>query len=202
MSMTLRIVIPPHPLIGHWLSILRIDSTPPAIYATGLAQLGKWLSYEAFRDWLPTKKSEINSPEGVSEITLIESNIPILSIPNLPGGLELWQGAKEIIPNASLCIGGVPRKIAKNAGIVIFLDQISDGKNLIDILNELEQQKISSRRLRIITVIAASEGLKNVGELFPEMTIYAACIDDQLTKSNEIIPGIGNPEVRLNTIIT
>ena len=29
MAMTLHVVIPPHPLIGHWLSILRIESQCP-----------------------------------------------------------------------------------------------------------------------------------------------------------------------------
>ena len=53
MAMTLHVVIPPHPLIGHWLSILRIESTPSPIYSTALEQLGKWLTYEALRDWLP-----------------------------------------------------------------------------------------------------------------------------------------------------
>ena len=59
MAMTLHVVIPPHPLIGHWLSILRIDTTPPAIYATALEQLGKWLTYEALRNWLPHRKEEV-----------------------------------------------------------------------------------------------------------------------------------------------
>ena len=59
MSMTLHVVIPPHPLIGHWLSILRIESTPSPIYSTSLEQLGIWLTYEALRDWLPYSKKEI-----------------------------------------------------------------------------------------------------------------------------------------------
>ena len=29
-------------------------------------------------------------------------------MPNIPGGLELWLGAREILPNASLCLGGIP----------------------------------------------------------------------------------------------
>ena len=61
MAMTLHVVIPPHPLIGHWLSILRIDTTPPAIYATALEQLGKWLTYEALRDWIPIKKEKLTT---------------------------------------------------------------------------------------------------------------------------------------------
>ena len=114
MAMKLHVVIPPHPLIGHWLSILRIDTTPPAIYATALEQLGKWLTYEALRDWLPHNKKEIMTEKGITEGILIDTNVPIIVMPNLPGGLELWQGSREILPNASICIGDPVEKINSN----------------------------------------------------------------------------------------
>ena len=120
MAMTLHVVIPPHPLIGHWLSILRIDTTPPAIYATALEQLGKWLTYEALRDWIPNSKTKIQTERGIVEGVLIKTDIPILVIPNLPGGLQMWQGAREILPNAKLCLGGVPKIIEDHAGIIIY----------------------------------------------------------------------------------
>ena len=53
MAMSLRVVVPPHPLIGHWLTMLRHRETPAALYATALQELGRWLTYEALRDWLP-----------------------------------------------------------------------------------------------------------------------------------------------------
>jgi len=54
MSMSLRVIVPPHPLISHWLTILRNPTTPEILYATGLEQLGTWLTYEALRDWIPS----------------------------------------------------------------------------------------------------------------------------------------------------
>ena len=56
MAMTLRVGVPPHPLIGHWLSVVRDRQTPPAIYASATAELGRWLTYEALRDWLPQRR--------------------------------------------------------------------------------------------------------------------------------------------------
>ena len=50
MAMSLRVVVPPHPLIGHWLTMLRHRETPPALYATTLHELGRWLTSEALRD--------------------------------------------------------------------------------------------------------------------------------------------------------
>ena len=47
MAKTLRVVVPPHPLIAHWLTVLRHAGTPAALFATGMEELGRWLSYEA-----------------------------------------------------------------------------------------------------------------------------------------------------------
>ncbi len=202
MAMTLHVVIPPHPLIGHWLSILRIATTPPPIYSTALEQLGKWLTYEALRDWLPNSKREISTSKGKTEGTIIETGIPLLIIPNLPGGLQMWQGAREILPNASLCLGGVPKTIEDKAGILLFFDQIVQGEELIENLKKLQELGIKSQRIRIITSLASNNGLKNIGELFPDLKIYASCIDPSISTDGEIIPGIGNPMLRLNTRIT
>ena len=66
MSMSLKVIVPPHPLIKHWLSILRDPDTPNILYSTGYEQIGKWLTYEALRDWLPYKKELIVTRTAVS----------------------------------------------------------------------------------------------------------------------------------------
>ena len=202
MPMTLHVVIPPHPLIGHWLSILRLESTPPPIYSTALEQLGKWLTYEAIRDWLPHTKTELNTSKGTAEGIIIETSIPLLVIPNIPGGLQMWQGAREILPNASLCLGGVPENVEQNSGILIFCDQIDAGDQLLKTLTKLNQFGISSQAIRVITSLASNDGLKNIGESFPELKIYTSCIDPSISENGEIIPGIGKPSLRLNTRVT
>ena len=44
MSMSLRVVVPPHPLIAHWLTVLRDQQTPSPLFATAMAELGHWLT--------------------------------------------------------------------------------------------------------------------------------------------------------------
>tara|TARA_Y100001968_G_scaffold94151_2_gene84597 strand:+ start:3010 stop:3627 length:618 start_codon:yes stop_codon:yes gene_type:complete len=202
MGMTLKIIVPPHPLIAHWLTILRSSSTPEALYALGLEQLGKWLTYEAIRDWLPYRKEEVETSNGKTEGTIIESRVPLLAIPNLPAGLQLWQGARDLLPNANLCLGGIPKKIIRNAGVILYIDEISTGENLIKEISLLKEQQIDSQRIKIITTLACSTGLKNIGESFGDLTIYSACIDPDLNDKGEISPGIGNPAKRINTRIT
>ncbi|KAH0454348.1 hypothetical protein IEQ34_016272 [Dendrobium chrysotoxum] len=48
----MQVMVPPHPLIKHWISVLRNEQTPCAIFRSAMAELGRLLIYEASRDWL------------------------------------------------------------------------------------------------------------------------------------------------------
>ena len=202
MSMSLRVIVPPHPLISHWLTILRNPTTPEILYATGLEQLGTWLTYEALRDWIPNRKEQIDTSTGKTECTIIDPDIPILAIPNLPAGLELFRGARNLIPNSSLCIGGLPNEIDQNAGIIFYIDQITTGKMLLKDLKRLKDKKIDSRRIRVIAALTANPGLKEIGENIQDLNIYCACIDPELISDSELSPGIGDPSLRIKTRVT
>ena len=202
MSMSLRVIVPPHPLISHWLTILRNPTTPEILYATGLEQLGTWLTYEALRDWIPKKKEQIDTSTGKTECTIIDPDIPILAIPYLPAGLELFRGARNLIPNSSLCIGGLPNEIDQNAGIIFYIDQITTGKMLLKDLKRLKDKKIDSRRIRVIAALTANPGLKEIGKNIQDLNIYCACIDPELISESELSPGIGDPSLRIKTRVT
>ena len=198
MAMSLRVVVPPHPLIGHWLTMLRHRETPPALYATAMQELGRWLTYEALRDWLPHRREPIPTANEDTEGLVVESRAPLLAMPVMPGGLELWQGGRQVLPEASLCLNGVPDSIETNAGLVIFIDQITDGTSELRLLQDLQQQGVSGNRIRLITALCANPGLKILGEAIPDLTIYPTCIDEGLDAQGQAVPGIGDPLQRLN----
>ena len=196
--MSLRVVVPPHPLIGHWLTMLRHRDTPPALYATALQELGRWLTYEALREWLPHRKELVPTPLAETEGTVVEAGVPLLAIPTLPAGLELWQGARSVLPDASLCLNGVPAAIEANAGVILFVDQIADGTSVLTQLRQLQEQGVDGRRLRLITALCSSPGLKLLGEEIPDLTLHTACIDETIDQDGRVQPGIGDPVRRLN----
>ena len=197
MAMSLRVVVPPHPLIGHWLAMLRHRETPSALYATAMQELGRWLTYEALRDWLPHRQERIPTEQGEAESTVVEAGIPLLALPILPAGLELWQGGRHVLPDAALCLDGVPNDIAANTGVILFVDQISDGEGVLKAMQELQKQGVDGRRIRLITALCASPGLKLLGEAVPDLTLHTACIDESLNPHGAIVPGIGDPVQRL-----
>ena len=212
MALSLRVVVPPHPLIAHWLTLLRDRSTPSPLFATAMGELGKWLTYEALRDWIPHSSIQVATPLGTAEGTVIDPAIPLLAVPVLRGGLGLWQGAQGVVPAARVCHVGIdappsqsphwylddlPGVIEQRVGVLVWLPQIASGRTLLTLLERLRKAGVEGARLRVITALASSPGLKVVGEATDALTIYCACIDPELNDQGQILPGFGDPVQRL-----
>ncbi|MBM5807767.1 MAG: uracil phosphoribosyltransferase [Cyanobacteria bacterium M_surface_10_m2_179] len=206
MSKTMRVVVPPHPLIGHWLTLLRDRDTPQALFNTAMAELGRWLTYEALRDWIPYQRVQVQTPLAATEGTVVDGSVPMLAIPLLPAGLALWDGARPVVPSAAVAhldlsrdqaAAGLPAEIPARAGVLVFAPQITSGQGLLPLLEQLEMRGVSGARLRLITALAASPGLKALGERYEDLTIYTACIDAELDEQQRILPGFGDAEQRL-----
>ena len=211
--MSLRVVVPPHPLIGHWLTLLRDRNTPSPLFATALAELGRWLTYEALRDWLPERAVAIETPLAATEGRVIDPTIPLLAVPVLREGLGLWQGAQGVLPNALVAhvgltpgdaaapsrwyLDSLPTAIGERVGVLVFLPVLASGATLLSLLERLDSLGVRGARLRVITALAASPGLKAVGERFGDLTVYSACIDPELTDEGLLRPGCGDIVTRL-----
>ncbi len=212
MALSLRVVVPPHPLIAHWLTILRDASTPSPLCATAMGELGRWLTYEALRDWLPHCPVTVRTPGGPCEGSFIDPAIPLLAVPVLRGGLGLWDGARHVVPSARVCHVGIdappdatphwylddlPTAIGPRVGVLVWLPQLASGRTLLTLLARLKEAGVTGPRLRVITSVAAAPGLKAVGEAIADLTLYCACIDPEVNERGQILPGFGDPAQRL-----
>ncbi|MCP9850555.1 uracil phosphoribosyltransferase [Cyanobium sp. Morenito 9A2] len=213
MSMSLRVVVPPHPLIGHWLTLLRDQDTPPALFATAMAELGRWLTYEALRDWLPHRAMRVQTPLAETDGHVVDGAVPLLAVPILRAGLGLWQGAQAVVPTARVAHVGLrrdehsgeaswyldqlPETIGERVGVLVFDPMVATAGSLTQVLERLEAKGVSGQRVRVISALAATPGLRKLGEQFPDLTLYAACIDAELDGSFRIVPGLGDAGDRL-----
>ena len=214
MSMSLRVVVPHHPLIGHWLTLLRDRSTPAPLFATAMAELGRWLTYEALRDWLPDSAVTIETPLASSEGRVIDPTVPLLAVPVLQAGLGLWQGAQGVLPHARVAhvglksalnpseapswyLDSLPTLIGERVGVLVFLPILASGTTLTAVLDRLAALGVSGPRLRVITTLAAAPGLRRIGERFGDLSIYCACIDADVNADGLVVPGCGDLEGRL-----
>jgi uracil phosphoribosyltransferase len=87
--------------------------------------------------------------------------------------------------------------VDERVGILVWLPQLASGRTLLALLDRLRRSGVKGARLRVITPLASSPGLKAVGEATDSLTIYCACIDPELNKQAQILPGFGDPAQRL-----
>jgi uracil phosphoribosyltransferase len=202
MAMTLRVVVPPHPLIGHWLSVLRDRHTPAPLYATATEELGRWLTYEALRQWLPHRAVELETDLARSNGQVVDGAVPILTCVLGTAALGLWNGARPVLPNTRVLHldasdPRLPDQLDGRSGVLVFAAEVASGTSLRRLLNALAERGLCGERVRVITALVASPGLQHLGESFPDLTLHTACIDADLTEAGRISPGIGAVGERL-----
>ena len=118
----------------------------------------------------------------------------------LPEGLSLWFGSKEIIPNSTLSLGELPKSIDLNEGVIFYSEQITTKSATLETLIKLKKLGVDSNRILLITAISSNKGLNEISILFPGQVIYTSCIDEEDENTKLLVPGIGNPLLRLSSI--
>jgi uracil phosphoribosyltransferase len=208
MTLQMRVYVPPHPLIKHWLAIARQASTPSAIFRTAMSELGRWLTYEAIRDWLPTLDTTIETPLAPCPASFINAEIPIVLTPVLRAGLALLDGAQSLLPLASVyhlgfvrneatlaasCyLNKLPETLDPQTRVLIPEPMLATGGTMIAVMNELTSRGIDAANVRVIAVVTAPPALQKLSVAYPGLTIYAAAIDEHLNEHGFIVPGLGD----------
>lgn len=208
MASQLRIYVPPHPLIKHWLGIARNKMTPGVLFRTAMKELGRWLAYEATREWLPLREAMVESPMGPAPATFIDPQSPMAVVPVLRAGLALLDGIQEVIPNSStyhlglarneetlepVCyLNKLPDQFAPQTRILISEPMMATGGSILMTLKELTERGADPALIRIISVVAAPPALQKLGAQYPDLQVYSAIIDELVNDNGFIVPGLGD----------
>ena len=208
MTFQMRVYVPPHPLIKHWLAIARQSSTPSGIFRTAMTELGRWLTYEAIRDWLPTQDTTIETPLAPCPATFVNPEVPLMMVPVLRAGLALLDGAQSLLPlasvyhlgfvrneetlEASCYLNKLPQKLDPQTRVLIPEPMLATGGTMIAVMSELTSRGIDPANVRVIAVVTAPPALQKLSVAYPGLTIYAAAIDEQINEHGFIVPGLGD----------
>jgi len=208
MTLQLRVYVPPHPLIKHWLGVARDGETPSVLFRTAMTELGRWLTYEAARDWLPTQEAMVQSPLAPCPATLINPQIPIAVVPILRAGLALLEGAQTLLPLASIyhlglvrdeetlqasCyLNKLPPRFDSQTRVLIVDPMMATGGSIMSAMAELTKRGVDPVLTRIVSVVAAPPALQKLSTAYPGLIVYTATIDETVNSQGFIVPGLGD----------
>ncbi|MDX2270665.1 MAG: uracil phosphoribosyltransferase [Cyanobacteriota bacterium] len=206
--MQLKIYVPPHPLIKHWLAIARDVQTPMPLFRSAMQELGRWLTYEAMREWIPTLPLQVQTPLTTAEAEIINPEVPVAIVPILRAGLAMLEGCVALLPQArvyhigmkrdeetlhsSCYLNRLPPSLPAHTRILIPEPMLATGGTLSQVLEDLAGRGADLSLLRVVTTLAAPPALQKLGSLYPMVQIYAAMIDETLNEQGFIVPGLGD----------
>jgi uracil phosphoribosyltransferase len=208
MTLQLRVYVPEHPLIKHWLSVARDVNTPSVLFKSAMTELGRWLTYEATRNWLPTLETVVQTPLTECPGTFINPEMPIGIVPILRAGLVLLDGVDKVLPIAAIyhlglvrdettlepsCyLNKLPDRFNPQTRIIILEPMLATGGSIMMAMKEIISRGVQPDLVRIVSVVAAPPALRQLSETYPGLEVYTAIIDEGLNSKGYIVPGLGD----------
>lgn len=191
-----------HPLIEHKLSILRDKNTQSFQFRMVVDEISHLMIFEATRN-LALRDVSVQTP--VAKTTAKKLATKIMICPILRAALGMLDSIFTIIPDAAVGFLGFQRNEATaqaeffyaklppdaSSRTAIIIDPMfATGGTAIDAVKFLKEKGV--KQIKFISIIAAPEGLKRFSEVYPDVEVYTAAVDEKLNEQNYIVPGLGD----------
>jgi uracil phosphoribosyltransferase len=202
-----------HPLIACHLTRLRDKSTPPTEFRQLVNRLASLLAYEATKD-LRCEPVVVDTPLARTEGRRLTQRLGL--VPILRAGLAMVDPVLELIPAAEVWHLGLYRDEetarpvqyyskfppGRPVDMALVLDpMLATGGSVVAALTTLREWGVP--HVKLLSLIAAEEGVKRVESEFADSQIYVCQIDPDLNDRKFIVPGLGDAGDRIfNTVET
>jgi uracil phosphoribosyltransferase len=197
-----RLVVVDHPVLADRLAVLRAADTTHGQFRQALYEASAILAVEAARE-LPVTEVEVQTPLEATTGSRLPTEIAV--VPVLRAGLGMVEGFLRLLPDARVGHLGMQRDEeeltprdyyerlpAQLADAYVYLldPMLATGGSAVHALDRLRQA--GARRLALICLVAAPEGLAAVEAAHPDVTVWTAAVDRQLDERGYIRPGLGD----------
>ena len=197
-----------HPLIQHKLTLLRDKNTRTRDFKQLVNEIAMLMAYEVTKD-LPTEAVMIDTPLETMTGRQVSGKKLVL-VPILRAGLGMVEGIAQLIPSARVGHIGLYRdhdtlqpvdyyfKIPASEmdrDFFILDPMLATGGSAVAAVTALKGA--GARRIRLLCLVAAPEGVGRMLEAHPDVSIYTAALDRQLNDQGYILPGLGDAGDRL-----
>jgi uracil phosphoribosyltransferase len=196
-----------HPLVQHHLTMLRASRTEPEAFRRGLGQVASLMVYEATRSF-QTKSVAVTTPLDRTRGARLKHEV--ILVPILRAGLGMLTSILQLIPHARVGFVGLKRhertlrasvyhkslpSDLSSFEIILIDPMLATGGSAAAALKMLTER--GARRIRLVSLVAAPEGIARVHERHPDLPIFTAAIDEKLDSKGYIVPGLGDAGDRL-----
>ncbi|AJC49207.1 uracil phosphoribosyltransferase [Allofrancisella guangzhouensis] len=200
----MKVVEVKHPMVRHKLGLMRVKDISTQEFRRLTKEVASLLTYEVTANF-ELEELEIVSWEGKKIMVEQIKGKKLTVVPILRAGLGMLDGVFEHIPAAKVSMVGMYRdeKTAKpipyfaklcdklDERIALIVDpMLATGGSMIETISLLK--KAGSKDIKIITLVAAPEGLAALKQVHPDVELYTASIDSYLNEQKYIIPGLGD----------
>ena len=197
-----------HPLIRHKLAIIRNKDTDTKQFRDIVKELATLMAYESFKD-VPTQEIEVETPLEKTKQTVVKEN-SIAIVPILRAGLGMVDGILTLFPAAKVGHIGLYRdeetlepqeyycKLPTNIEqkVVMVVDpMLATGGSACDAIKMLKKRGCD--KIKLMSIIAAPEGVSKVAETHPDVEVFVATLDRCLNEHGYILPGLGDAGDRI-----
>ena len=207
-AMSLHVI--DHPLIQHKMSILRHKDTGPKEFRELVEEIAMLMAYEVTRS-LPLETVDVPTPLEVTRARAIVGK-KIGVVPILRAGLGMVEGILRLIPAARVGHIGIYRDHDTLKPVdyyskfpedlcdrdVLLLDpMLATGGSASAAIEFLKEKGARSESLKLVCLVAAPEGVRQVQSLDPVVDIYTCALDRCLNDRGYILPGLGDAGDRI-----
>lgn len=203
-----KVLIFDHPLIQHKLSILRDKDTSVKEFRELVGEIAQLMCYEATRD-LPLEDVQVETPMGIANCRRIAGK-KLAVVPILRAGLGMVDGMVAMMPNVKVGHIGLfrdpetlepvkyyfkmPPDVTERDCIVVD-PMLATGGSAVAAVRFLKE--VGVRSIKLMSIIAAPEGIAAMQEAHPDVDIYVAAKDEKLNEIGYIVPGLGDAGDRI-----
>ncbi len=197
-----------HPLVKHKITQMRDINTNTKMFGELVDEISGLMCYELTRN-LETEEIEVETPITKTIGYRIKGS-DVAIIPILRAGLGMVKGIHQLIPTAKIGHIGLYRdhdtlqpveylcklpSDLKSRDVILVDPMLATGGSAIKAIEILKEN--GAKSIRLASLVGCPEGVEAVHQIYPEVPIFLAALDEKLNENGYIVPGLGDAGDRL-----
>ncbi len=197
-----------HPLVQHKLTLMRRKDASTNSFRRLLTELSSLMAYEVTRD-MPMQDIEVETPLETMVSKVIDGKKLVL-VSILRAGNGILEGMLSVVPGARVGHIGLYRDPVtltpveyyckmpsemQDRDIIVVDPMLATGNSAIAAVDRLKAMKPKS--IKFVCLLTCPEGVGALHAAHPDVVIYTAAIDRELSSHGYILPGLGDAGDRI-----